>query len=1184
MGERKWTAAQLEAIMQRGKNILVSAAAGSGKTAVLVERIIRRITDPSSPVDIDRLLVVTFTDAAAAEMRERIGRAIEQELDARPDSEELARQLALLGRASITTIHSFCLEVVRQNFTALGLDPGFRVADETEAELIRADALAAAVDEMYEDAELGGAFADLVEAYSNPRREASLYELAGRIYSFVRSLPFPEQWLDEAAQRMYPGGAAQTDTCAALYQYASEELRSCAALLRRAYAVADEEAGLEPYAVYFEQRIAEIERATACGDFWEQYGQVHAISWPRMPALKRGAVFAGKERAAALCKQAKQGVAALAADVFNLTREQYDDTLRQLYPPMHCLSEFIKRLDMRYSERKRDKNVLDFSDLEHFALAALLGPNGVPTDAARALSAQFEEIYMDEYQDTSRIQETIFGAICRPDNLFLVGDIKQSIYRFRNTDPQLFLHKRDTYTIGGSRDRKIVLSNNFRSAPQIIACINYVFERLMSRQTGGVDYDETEALYPGLEYQSPQGAIARDATLCFIEMDDDEEQEQQAEDDEIAPAAMELEALLAAKKIGQLVSGQYKIAGREGYRPVRFRDCAVLLRTVKGWSDVFGQVFAAMGIPCYSDKGTGFFMTGEVEAVVSMLKVLDNPYQDIPLLAVLRSPFFLLTADELADIRLADMQAPFYTALCNKAEEDSALGGRIREVLDTLGRFRALSRHCKLDDLLWRLYTETGFYEFQGAQAGGELRQANLRTLLTRAASFEKTSFRGLYSFVSFLDRFRASGGDFGAAKLLGDEHDVVRIMSIHKSKGLEFPVVLLCGLGKRFNMRDMTDKLLIDPELGYGPKRVDLERRVSYNTPVRQAICHKQTAEALSEEMRLLYVALTRAREKLILIGTVRKLDARLSWWTDGQARHIPPAVVSRGTSYLDWMGLALLSHPGCTVLRSRVQGRLEPGQSDAPWHVELYTKYDFERETVTPGTDNPVEPDPVLAAQLREILDFQYPRGGLRAMPSKVTVTELKNLEAEETDTVYLYPRPLFMERKKLSAAQLGNVYHTILQRMDLHTADIPGELERLRVEGFLTQTEYEAAQPQKLARLLDSPLGRRLRQSSRVDREVMFAMPIGVGVLMGDSAPGTAEDGEQLLLQGVIDCVFEEDGKPYIIDYKTERYDSRDAVAEKYRPQLAYYALAVERMYGQPAAGKYLYMLDKDEIIEL
>lgn len=1179
MAKRTWTAQQLAAIQERNKNILVSAAAGSGKTAVLVERIIQRLTDEENPADIDRMLIVTFTNAAASEMRERIGRALEAALEMHPHSAPLRRQLVLLPNASITTIHSFCLDVLRERFHECGLDPSFRVADPTEAELLLLEAMEQAADELYEDEEWSEAFAELTEGYA--RTDTALYALAKRIYTFVQSLPEPHQWLERQADAFQTDiPFEQTPICTALLSGARQALDSAVQLLSNAVSLLEQEEGQEKYLTYFTHCLNQITTIRDAADFWDMRTAIQQLDWGRLPTLKKSESLACKNTVVRLRDRARAIINDWKDSVFNLDQEQYHEVIAGLQTPMHCLSAYILRIDDCFAQKKREKNLLDFGDFEHFCLKVLRTEDGRPTPTAQELAARYDEIYIDEYQDTSRIQEAIFDCIKRENNLFMVGDIKQSIYRFRNTDPQLFQAKKQQYTANGARDRKIVLSNNFRSAPGILDCINTIFSRIMSPETGEVDYNEEERLYPGLPYADVENAIERNAELCIIDMQEDETQE----DDEL-PARMELEALLAAQKIKTLMASRCQVMGKDGYRELRWRDIAVLLRSPKGWAEVFGQVLADSGIPCYADVATGFFVTEEVRIVLSMLKVLDNPDQDIPLLSVLRSPIYMLSANELADIRLTDMQVSFYNALQKKAADNTPLGKKAQDILASINHWRKLSHHMKLDELLWKLYLDTGLYEFEATQPGGELRQANLRTLLDRAASFEKTSFKGLYSFVQFIDQYRA-GGDFGSAKLLGDEHDVVRILSIHKSKGLEYPVVLLCGLGKRFNLRDLNEGILIDAELGYGPKYVDLERRITCDTPIRQLIYKKKQLEQISEEMRVLYVALTRAREKLILIGAANNLGEKAAQWSMGQNNFaLPPTLTGEARSYLDWCGMALMTHPGCEALRALTDAAPPIQENASPWHLELYSKYQLKPEEQEQQQAALPAFDPVLAEDIRQILQYRYPHAGLKNMPGKVTVTELKNLAAPEPDTVYLYPRPLFLMdgKTRLSGAERGNAWHTAMQYMDYHAPDITAELDRLCSAGYLTPAEREAIPAGQLTDFFNSPIGQLLRRADQVEREVMFGITIRVGDLYGDTIPQSADE-EPLLLQGVIDCVFRLADKWYILDYKTEHYTSREAVREKYRPQLTYYAIAAQRLYGAMPEGKYLYMFETGETIDM
>lgn len=1189
----RWTDEQLAAIQTRGANLLVSAAAGSGKTAVLVERIIEKITDEAHPVDIDRLLVVTFTNAAAAEMRERITAAIAAKLEENPSSESLARQMTLAAKASITTIHSFCLDTLRTNFSAAGIDPNFRIADSTENELLRLEALDEVMDEMFEDEELGEAFTCLLENYSSVKSRAGFDELIQTIYHFVMSLPDPEGWLTKAAERFSCGEGqfASSELANMIVEMAKDRVREIMAryddLLEKARL---DDGGDGVFLLLASEREC-LSHLLNIDRYDEACEWAASMTFARFPAAPKNSEPVYRESIKNTRAKAKEDFQKkVSGGLLMLSAQEQERVMRVFFPQMRCLSEVVRRLIARFDEKKAEKNLLNFNDLEHGCYRLLTDGEGGPTELARTIGGRFEEILIDEYQDTSRLQEAIFSAIKKENNLFMVGDIKQSIYRFRNTDPSLFREKKERFSAEeGARDRKIVLSKNFRSRSEILAGINTVFKRLMSASAGEIEYNEEEELYPGSEYPECPHPLTADLQLHVI--DGTQEAEQSGEDTEdAAPAGqIEREARLAAEQIGELLSGGYQVLTKGGYRTITYRDICILLRKTKDWAEIFLQTLSEYGIPCYCETGGGFLQSAEVETMLSLLKIIDNPYQDLPLLSVMRSQMFVFTTNDLAQIRIADKKGSFYDAVTAKAEDGSELGSRAAGFVSCLLKFREMAQYLPLDELIWTLYRETGFYDAQSTLQGGLLRQSNLRLLAMRAKEYEKTSFRGLYSFVRFIDNYRAAGGDYDAARSIGEEQDVVRIMSIHKSKGLEFPVVLLCGVGKQMNRQDLVKNVLIHPTLGYGPKFIDPDLRITYPTAVRTAVKEHLEREMLSEEMRILYVALTRAREKLIVIGSCADVGKRT--YTLGAAARgkdrLPPYCVLAARSYLDWFFLALFNHPSCGPLRDSVDYPVRLSSDTSPWAVVLHSDVTEERGRTEEKTDKIVRGEEGAPSELFRLMDFAYPYLQDETLPVKITVTELKNKRLREEDDggVYLYPRPKFLQQGrsgKLSAAARGTAFHTVMQRLDFSEVSqegIIGQIAHLVQSGFLTPEEADCVDVGKIRRFFASETGSLLLSAERVEREVMF----GISIPAGEAEPDYHGDA-QIMLQGVIDCVVIHQGKITILDYKTEHVASADAVREKYRIQLDYYARAAEKIYGLEVTRRILYLFETGNTLEM
>lgn len=1180
---RNWTEGQQAAIEARDADILVAAAAGSGKTAVLVERIIRRITDEKQPISLDRLLVVTFTNAAAAEMRQRIGEALTKKLEEEPDNALLLRQLALLPRATITTIHAFCLQMLRANFQLLNLDPGFRLTEDTEDKLMRNEALEEVIEEMYEDSVFAEDFLQLTEAYMDFKNSKPFYDLILTIYGFATSLPNPEAWLLEAAERVRPKpnasfdeGAYAEPIVAAGHDIAETMLAKYDAMLSLA---AYDEGGENLYQFLVEERRA-VQTLLEMTTYEAFRNQLAALELKRVPPAPKGSH--PQHRKMILDRRDKMKNAEwkrLRQTLFLLEGEEQNDILARLYPLMRCLSEVVLRLMRRFDEKKNKKNLLNFNDLEHGCYRLLMGSDGEPTALAHATRERFDEILIDEYQDTSPLQEAIFMAIKPEKGLFLVGDIKQSIYRFRNTDPFLFKAKRDSYSMDAeSAQRKILLSQNFRSRADVLESINYLFGRVMSEKTGELVYDEHEMLYPNPQYSVAEtNPLPEGSELWLTELATEEDEDGESRE------STEAEAERAAQRIVELMQSGYHICGKEGERPLAYRDICILLRSAKQNAPVFAKALAAYGIPSYSAAGDSFLESQEIVVMLSLLKIIDNPHQDIPLLAVLRSQLYAFTPDELAEIRLADRKGDFFSALTKRAETEDALGVRLRGFLEKLTQYREKSRQLSIAELVWYVCMQSGFYDAQATLPGGQQRRMNLRLLYTRASAFEATGLKGLYSFISFIDAYQSIGGDYDAARTIGEEQNVVRIMSIHKSKGLEFPVVLLCGMGRKFNMQDLQKKVLLHSRLGYGPKYVDTDLKLVYNNAAFESVKRAARLEMLSEEMRILYVAMTRAREKLIMLASCRGIKQQIEKAALGAGgTTVSGALTSQAERYMDWILAALLPHPDAAALRQI--GEVDVAvQTAAVGHFSVHYTHADALYPETQVVEEAAAASPVVEPQKPSLLQYTYAYEQEGALPAKVTVTEVKRrMQEPEPDSVYLYPRPAFLREAsgKLTAAEAGTALHTVLEGLDYQRCQdaksVEQQLQESVQSGRLTQREAESVSVAQVLRFMQSPIGRRLQTAHNVRREVSFSLLTSAEMLL--AMPG------QVLLQGMMDCVLFEDEGISILDYKTDRGATPEELAERYRVQLDCYAMAAEKLFSQKVVHKYLYLFHYDRLIEL
>lgn len=1245
MIETKWTEEQLRAITERGCNLLVAAAAGAGKTAVLVERIIRKITDEENPVDIDKMLVVTFTNAAAAEMRERIGDAIEKALEKNPGSRKLQSQLTLLNKASITTIHSFCLEVIKNNFHCIDLDPNFRIADETEMLLIKTEALEELFEEKYEAENLSEEFLKLVECYGGSRDDRMLQDMVLTLYEFVQSHPWPKKWLEENTEIFnLPVGEDFGSTLWAeiLIENVKMELSGLLKIMQKAVNIIQNAYGLEPYLPTFYDDISNMKVLLKnCDGSWDQlYDAFSALEFGRLSSKcpeDRNKVK--QEQVKAMRNGVKEKLRKIKKEIFLSRSSEIIDDLNNLYPLVSCLSQLVMEFEEKYTVKKREKSLLDFNDLEHMCLEILIETNDkgdiMPSQVAQALRERFEEILMDEYQDSNLVQEVILNTISRKDmgqpNVFVVGDVKQSIYRFRQARPELFLEKYNTYSDElDSKDRKIQLYKNFRSRKEVIDGVNFIFKQIMSRNIGELDYDDSEALNRGSDYallDEHDGIAGGPVELHIIDLKDEENGTGipgDGEEQEEQPHAVQSEARIVAKRIKELTgssaSGKpFKVYDKslKAYRPVEYRDIVILLRTTKNWADTFMGELNIQGIPSYADTATGFFKTVEVQIIMSLLQIIDNPIQDIPLLSVLRSPIGAFSSDELINIRLCDRKVSFYEAMKKQAEEgDNQTAEKVIKFLHDLDGWRDKALHMSTDELIWYLYTDTGYYSYAGAMPGGVQRQANLRMLFEKARQYEETSYKGLFNFINFINKLKANSGDMGSAKILGENENVVRIMSIHKSKGLEFPVVIVAGCGKRFNMQDTTRRILLHQDLGFGPDFVDYEKRIAYPTVPKQALKYKIKLETLSEEMRILYVAFTRVKEKLIITGSVRDIGKAVNGWyscLDTGDIKLPEYRILNAKNYLDWIGPALIRHGDCSLLRK--SAAVDEGyeetllEDDSVWEVRSWNKGDI--LTVEVEAEQKEEdflcklkelkldnPDSEYSEEIVKRLDWEYQYRMSGKLPAKVSVTELKrrsNTEFSEEyapSLVYMPPlvkKPTFLEETKgLNAAERGTVLHFVMQHLDLKKVSTPQEIktqvDEMIVNELLTEQEAKTVDINRIDKFFRSPLGQRSLRTNSVNREVPFNIELKSTEIYKD-LPEEIYGKETVLLQGVIDCYFEENGDIVLVDYKTDYVPDGEIelIKEKYRVQIEHYTRALERITGRKVKEKYIYLFRNGEMIE-
>lgn len=1283
----KFTPEQQRVIELHNSNILVSAAAGSGKTAVLVERIIRMICDGEHPVDIDRLLIVTFTNAAAAEMRERIAAGITARLETDPGNEHIQKQSALLHNAQITTIDSFSLFLIRNHFNEIGLDPDFRVADEGEIKLLQQDVLAQLLEDAYAGnfvpeevltsreghdneetvPEMGALeqFHACVEYFCPGGRESVLEQHILNLSRYAGSFPWPAEWLEER-KNDYAAGDMETLVHSDYGQYLTERVNrtveGCLEKLQEVKRLCELPDGPYMYGELTDAEIEQLEKLTSCKDLEEQAAKVPAVTFARLPSKKDDSVDPAKrELAKAIRNSVKDTLSDLSESYFKTPLDLAVEQGKACREPLRILLDLVLEFDRRLLAAKRERHLIDFSDMEHYALQILLkrekveesGGTGtdrtetkyriVPSDVAMEYRQYFQEILIDEYQDSNLVQEYLLSAISGEEegryNRFMVGDVKQSIYKFRLARPELFLEKYDTYQETGDLCR-IDLAKNFRSRIQVVDAVNDVFSRIMSREIGGIAYDDKAALYPGATYPAAEDPAYGSEALLVRKPEKGEREESGTGEQHTEGAGVlvdydnvrQLEALAIAARIKQL-KGSLKVMEKSTgeLRPVRYSDMVILLRTTSGWDEEFKKILEQQGIPVYITSKTGYFGALEVQELLQFLRVLDNPRQDIPLFGVMQSVFGGFTQEEIAQIRSGGeghsrKRMTLYEALKEVAQsgrtveegeeisagesagEEAELSQKADTFLQRIGHYRDLTPFTSIRDLLQRILDDYDYLNYVTALPAGSKRRANVEMLLTKASAFEKTSYFGLFHFIRYMEQLEKYDVDYGEADTLDENADVVRIMSIHKSKGLEFPVVFVSGLSKRFNMQDANQSLIVDMDLGVAVDYVESVRRIKNKTLRRAVLSAKMKEDNLAEELRVLYVALTRAREKLILTSVLEKAEEKweLSQMT-GQEKLTYLDFCEAG-SYMDFL-LPILPKTGIAVktLRTEDLAAEELGEQlrmgDRREQLRLIACGE------TPLTGDPEENERKLM-HLRERFAYQYPHPGLQKLYTKTTVSELKIAAMAEKDEaafhtfeekeVVPYIPGFRREQEKVSGAVRGNAFHRTMELLDftyLFTESglftgCPNNYEEYRrgldknrlqnrLEEFLqretvslrlTEEYAKAVSLPKILNFLEQELAYRMwraQEQGLLYREQPFVLGIDAKRLDPD-----LPEGEKVLIQGIIDVFFIEDGEIVLLDYKTDVIDSLEALWNRYNVQIQYYEEALTKLMQMPVKERILY----------
>ncbi len=1125
-----WTNEQQRAIEAHGKNILVSAAAGSGKTAVLVERVIKAITDEQKPVMVDRLLIVTFTNAAAGGMQIKIHKALREMLDKNSDNPHIAKQLALLPRATITTVHSFCKDFLKNYFYKAGIPANFEIGDETQLSILRTMALDEVLEKRYENPSSG--FEALVDGFGGKQSDNLLSEIVLKLYNFTQSIANPGHWLKCARNKFYCEGFDEWSLF--ILNSLKDEIGGMLNAYGNAITVIESSTGIDKYLESFtaEHNMLSVMLEKCSGTWDEMKSFLDEIRFDALPRKSKDADDSAAAYVQGIRNSIKKQISKI-KDTFYATENEIKNDNQMLAGVVGELCSIVSDFSDTYSRLKRERNLLDFDDLEHFTLRLALDP-----EISQEIKNKFDEIMVDEYQDTNGVQEAIFKAISKGDNLFMVGDVKQSIYGFRNAQPSIFTAKSKDYKSNPDAGELILLSHNFRSSKNIIDFVNNIFSKIMSSNIGGLDYTEEHRLI---------GSRDTEGVVELHIIDKKLEEGDEYTDEELLTDEIAREAMFTAQRIASLVEVEKPLIYDEKEqksRCLQYRDIAILSRKNKGVSEIFAEQLSAHGIPFYCEDETGdYLISQEISAILSFLKIIDNPLQDIPLLAVMRSPMFLFTEEELAQIRQKS-NLSFYHAVCECNSK------KCKDFLSLLSYYRDLAGEEKIEFLIRKILSDTGYLSFVSTLPDGEKRAANLRLLCERAGRFEADTHKSLFEFLNYIDAMQEYSYGYSSAKTTGQNDNVVSLMSIHKSKGLEFPVVFLVRCGEKFNKTDLNSTLQYDADLGIGCDFIDISRGIKYPSISKLAVSLKKNFSLLSEEMRVLYVALTRAKDMLYIVGSCPNPEKKAAEWKSSDTLAY---TVSRYNTFLDWIGIAL--------------------GNEADKTARFHTASDIliqSRENVKINDFTEGIPAEKYSEQIARRLEYKYPYAEAANIPTKLPVSKAIGQVQYEINL----KKPVFIEKRdKMSAALKGTIIHFILQNIDINKTgnenEIKRQLEEMVEKGMLNSEFKDIISPEALAAFFASDIGKRMRAAEEVHREVRFFVEIPAYEIF--EALGDNVKNEIILLQGIVDCYFVEKGELVIIDYKTGRSDRAE-----YEKQLEFYAKGLSRLLNKKVKETVLYPL--------
>ncbi len=1284
----KWTENQLEAIEKNNRNILVAAAAGSGKTAVLVERIIQKILVQN--VDIDKLLVVTFTNAAASEIRQRVLEAIYKKLEDEPENENLQRQIILLNKSNISTIHAFCLNVIKNNFFEIGISPDFRIGDTSELELLKLETLDEVFDVLYEEKDSD--FIKLTEIYTGYRGDEKLKELVLKIYDFIQSSPFPEEWLEDNIKKFDLSKQLQEDFSKTewgkiILDEIGENIERNIVELRAVLSELDKDVDLEKYSEVVLLDIEEYERALKSLRSWEcGYLNLFDLEFKRWPTNKK-IQSEIKDKAKVIRTNINTTYKDLVKKIMVADSENANKDIYEMYKVLQCLQKVILKFIQTFKSKKQNKNIIDFGDIEHYALEILVKKDKetntyVPTEVAKRYSGKFQEIAIDEYQDSNSVQECVLSAISNGHNMFMVGDVKQSIYRFRQARPELFLEKynrfklkdelQDVVTEVGTIpniNQKIQLFNNFRSRELVLEFANLVFKNIMTKKVGDIDYTREEYLNFTALFEKPEDSNIKYADnykeavktncnsienndikyagkmsmeiidTCDLENTEDEEEEEgksdfvsdeecddedttsnQVEDIQENLEKLEIEARYVAFRIKEIIDSKYMVWDKEikKYRPATYKDFVILLRSTSSVATIFEKELFKLNMPAFSDGSQKYLESLEIETILNLLKIIDNPMQDIPLVSVLRSYIGGFTDNEMLEIRLNNIQASFYESMMSFASDDEKsddvitekqkLKSKVNFFLSKLENWQNVVKYMPLDEFIWQLYIDTGYYNYVSMMNDGGLRIANLKMLFERAKQYESASFKGLYNFIRFIDKLKKNGNDLEDAKLIGENDNVIRIMSIHKSKGLEFPIVFLSTTGKKFNLRDLNDNILLHQDLGIGPKYINYERKIEYSTLAREALKIKLKNDSLSEEMRVLYVALTRPKERLIVTGIAKnakkKFEEKRVLLEASKNSNVNVSLLKKYTSYLDWLELAYLNDINnmensvkfdifnLNEILDKYEAFNKEEKLESNANVRDYLKnYDFSEEEY---------------GKIEKAMRYVYPKQQLTTFQSKISVTTLKDMVGDNANGVEneknkenleliqknnSFCKPKFMNELEapLKKSEIGTLIHLVLQKIDFgkdYTMQmLKDEVQEYVEAEIITDKQKDVIDLTKIYNFVHSDFATRIRNAKKIYKEAPFYMNVGVEEISAEAKEHELK--EKVLVQGIIDLYFEEnDGGLVILDYKTDtvKAGGEEKLANKHKEQLVMYKNALEQATQKRVKEMYIYSTCLDKVIRI